>query len=599
MKHINKIGLFVAVSAMLTAASCTDKSDYNDASDRVDGSAAQSLWQNISEADNLQQFASIVEKAGYSSTLSSPNYYTVWTPVDGSFNADSILALDSASIAKGFVEQHIANYSHIISGTTDDSFISLNGKKHTFTNSSYDEASIVESNIPAGNGIMHKINGQSTFNPNVYEMFDRLEGCDSLANYVLQYEETYLDVNKSVAGSMVNGEQTYIDSVFSTRNTVVTQMLRSQLDDEDSTYVFLALNDDAWIAAYDTIKPFYNYVTDFYSWDLSETSSTITSIVRLSSSNYPKTDATVTIATDYYTDSLTKYNIVKDLVYSLTNTHNTPLETEELSTTVPDTLVSTNNGEITNIQDLFDCTTSKVENSNGMTRYINKYFFNPWESYNPIIRRTSFNSGGSSYSSDRAVNLSSSSSPTNYTRTFTDSSEDVADIRERMVGNLPAFFRNEVWPKDQDYASYIYVDSTSYYAKSSQVELDFALSNVRATKYHIYIITAPLAWSDGETAKSQTLSVYMLYNNEDGDMAARQLISSESVENPTTYTLWETEFEFPICYYGVSANPVLCILNSARFTTTSYRSRNDQEMRIAGIYLVPDEAYEYVQSYTE
>ena len=100
------------------------------------------------------------------------------------------MASDSATIVKQFMQQHITKYNYPVSGALDSTtIISLNAKHHPFTQVSFDGYSYNATNVPATNGVMHKINGMSEFYNNLYENIDNLEGCDLLKNYIQKYDE--------------------------------------------------------------------------------------------------------------------------------------------------------------------------------------------------------------------------------------------------------------------------------------------------------------------------------------------------------------------------------------------------------------------------
>ena len=69
-----------------TVISCTDYDDYNSVpADALPG-ANKTLWENISNDQQLTKFAALAQKCNFSEALNSPRFYTVWAPVDGSFD---------------------------------------------------------------------------------------------------------------------------------------------------------------------------------------------------------------------------------------------------------------------------------------------------------------------------------------------------------------------------------------------------------------------------------------------------------------------------------------------------------------------------------
>ena len=110
--------IIAATGLTLAMASCTDFSDYNTAPDDFGATGSKTLWQNLSENSNLSKFAEIVEKSGFKSNLDVPTYYTLFAPLNGTYNADSVLQIlesglteDTARVLKEFVKQHIVQYN--------------------------------------------------------------------------------------------------------------------------------------------------------------------------------------------------------------------------------------------------------------------------------------------------------------------------------------------------------------------------------------------------------------------------------------------------------------------------------------------------------
>ena len=218
----------VLTAAGLLAASCTDYSDYNEVKGDPAVSGNLTLWENIRQNAQLSDFASLVQKAGFDDELSQSHYYTVWAPLNGTFDASACMQLDDASLLRQFVLNHIADFGHHATGQVNERVRMLNGKSYSFVGSgtyTFDERVVSQPNQPSSNGVMHVMDGAAVYLPNLYDfvtdsMVSAGKGIDSLRSYFKRYEQTYLDENASVVGPIVNGVQTYIDSVMVTYNTL-------------------------------------------------------------------------------------------------------------------------------------------------------------------------------------------------------------------------------------------------------------------------------------------------------------------------------------------------------------------------------------------
>ena len=85
--------MMMVAGCMLAATSCSDFSDYNAIEASAEPSADKTLWENIKANANLSDFAEVLEKVGYDKVLNASHTYTVWAPVNGSFDKDSLFSL--------------------------------------------------------------------------------------------------------------------------------------------------------------------------------------------------------------------------------------------------------------------------------------------------------------------------------------------------------------------------------------------------------------------------------------------------------------------------------------------------------------------------
>ena len=52
------------------------------------------------------------------------------------------------------------------------------------------------------------------------------------------------------------------------------------------------------------------------------------------------------------------------------------------------------------------------------------------------------------------------------------------------------------------------------------------------------------------------------------------------------------EFTFPACYYGLDAYPSLMMVHTESYTSSGNRKKYDQQMRVAGVFLIPKEYHD-------
>ena len=569
--------------------SCSDYSDYNSVPSAGDQpSASKTLWENISGDPQLSKFAALAKQCKFSEALNSPRFYTVWAPVDDNFSDaeyNRLMASDSATIVKQFMQQHMTEYNYPVSSAIGKTMIvSLNAKHHPFTQDSFDGISYNAINIPATNGVMHKINGLSEFYHNLYENFDNLSGCDNIRDYIQKYDEYYLDVNASVIGPLRDGKQTYLDSVMKKRNNVIRSIMRADLEDEDSTYCMLIPNDKAWQDAYAAINPCYNYIPKMDYMDLEKKT--------LVASSLKATDAKADKAAEAdneLQDSLTCRNIVSNLVFSNWYQGNQPLFGNGSFAPV-DTAYTTSGCHLTNMQSVLAHTTAINEMSNGITRTIDALTFSPWETYNPMIDATY------PEATMKVTKLTTHNIPL-----------DSLAGRDSLFSKVPEMIRQLILPKTSRFFSYVAVDDANIDGTTGKPEFNFALRGVRSTTYHIYVVTVPaqveepmrvvkpyylrfyLSWTDA--ANKQQLTVLPNGAKSSIEMTTDNGQSSETMTylgDPGRVNVFDLgEFTFPACYYGLDAYPSLMMMHTKSYTSSANRQKYDQLMRVAGVYLIP------------
>ena len=571
--------------------SCTDYSDYNTVPSAGDlPTANNTLWENISSDTQLTKFANLAKKCNYAEVLNSPRFFTLWAPVDNAVSDaeyNRLMASDSATIVKQFMQQHITEYNYPVSSALEDmTIVSLNAKHHIFTQGAFDGYDYSAVNIPSTNGVMHKINGLSEFHNNLYENIDDLEGCDLIKNYIQKYDEYYLDVNASVIGPLRDGKQTYLDSVMKKRNNVIRSIMRADLEDEDSTFCMFIPNDKAWKDAYAAINPCYNYIPKLDYMDLTKKSVEAKSATATTAKADKAAEADGELQ-----DSLTCRNIVSNLVFSKCYQRNNPLFGNG-SFAATDTAYSTSGNSLTNMQEILAHTTTTSEMSNGLTQTIDSLTFYPWETYNPVISTTY----------PYAVRAVKKLTTHNILL-------DSLAGRDSLFSKVPKMIRQWILPKTSRFFSYVAVDSANIDGTTGKPEFDFALYGVRSATYHIYVVTVPgqveepladvkpyylrfyLSWTDA--ANKQQYTVLPQGSNKELEMTTDEGTNTNKltyIGDPGKVNVFDLgEFTFPACYYGLDAYPSLMMSHTKTYTSSSSRKKYDQQMRVAGVYLVPKE----------
>ena len=591
MKKNKYIRLLMLAPLLALAAGCSDYDDWNTVQEDSNPAAEQTLWENITSQSQISDFVKVLKKAGLQETLSANRYYTVWAPLDGTFNVDSVMNCTDNAILQQFINNHIAEYNHLAKGNLYERVKTLNKKSYEFMlsdgNYTYNAQPLVANmyNLPSSNGTLHVINGESEFLPNGLEALSMIEGIDTVATYIMQYNDTTLDTRSSVIGPVVNGKQTYLDSVFTTSN-ILTTRLRARIESEDSTYSILLPTNEAYIKQYNTIKPFFKFYDGMKCEVYNETTNSFES--------QTITASTLGVNFAFLSDSLTRRTIVDNLFYSNNNPYNMHLVKAD-AVNYNDTIVSTRRDKFSNGDEIFNeqYIVNKERLSNGFGYVVDTLAFKPWETYNPPIVTPGF-------FAERHVNeltFSRVSVPQDYVNT---------DLVTLKPGQTLSF----CW-------------ATS--GERSKPEVDYTIDGVMATTYNIYAVIPPAnvdlrdtvnavkpnilnfsynGYYVDENGKTQYTNSDLVFKNEryDGESIVQggtaKLQDTDFVNDTSKVdTMFLGRLTIPYCYAGTGYAPNIKVTSSARINVLrkAILENYSRDIRICSIIFRPLDYEAYLE----
>ena len=507
-KYINAI---LACSMAVSLAACTDVWDEHYQSDpALNGS--ESLWELISNDPELDDFEALLQATGYDEVLQQKRSYTVWAPA----NLSDLLDMSSLSTAsdsllavyrKEIVENHIADYSQVAGGIRDKEdkknykrVVVLNGKSYHFEGSvsnaySFAGQQLSSSNIVATNGVLHKVNKGVLFAANIWEQMAKEPSIGVLYRFLDSKTDTTFNENASVPGSIIDGKQHYLDSVFNISNRWVDNNPFSaewglgRLNNEDSSYTVYALTNSAWNDLYKQVRRFYNYPNVVVKEELRENAK-----IKLGS------DSLRVVA-----DSLVREMLCENLVFS--NTVNKKFFQGER-----DTLISTRYKRFKDedAHALHDGCEKELVLSNGTLHLINQVNFKPYTwGYDTIrIQGEDLRAGD-----DDVAGSGNSNKSLNAYVEYIDIEKDHA-LYDLLSRNRIAKFE----PKSD--------------VASAQPKMYFYPKNVLSGYYKISIVLLPPHLVDPEIKKStkkNNFTAKMAYVGSDGTVLYQNL--DEKVEN--------------------------------------------------------------------
>lgn len=266
---------YVLVSAVLTAglSSCQDDWDdhYNKTADSAYGNV--SLYEIMSGQPELTDFCQVLDATKtfansrqtdvtYKTLLSGDQFFTVWAPVNGTFNRDSLLELCKTSegdslVELHFVKNHLARYCHSVNGKASDIYM-LNGKTIQQDASSFGEVAFRKQNVAARNGLLHIVDKQVPYYYNIYEALVGLPYLQHIGKFFRSYQVDELDELQSLPKGIEDGKTVYIDSVFKSKNVLLSADY-DYINSEDSTFWMIAPTAELWDSLYEEAKSYYNY----------------------------------------------------------------------------------------------------------------------------------------------------------------------------------------------------------------------------------------------------------------------------------------------------------------------------------------------------
>lgn len=179
-------GSLAAATIAAGFSACSD--DHFDISSNAEGKLT--IWENIQSQPELSEYKDILEHVYYSQTedkttpqtyadiFNGTATYTVWTPVNGSFNYNyykTLLATgvrDSIyKVEKELIRNNMTRFTNIIN-SKDSLKLELFNQKAAWLNyakNTINGMAITSPNIASANGVLHITSGAVPYQANLYE----------------------------------------------------------------------------------------------------------------------------------------------------------------------------------------------------------------------------------------------------------------------------------------------------------------------------------------------------------------------------------------------------------------------------------------------
>jgi hypothetical protein len=366
-----------------------------------------------------------------------------------------------------------------------------------------------------------------------------------------------------VQGPTLNGEITYLDSIFDEHNDLFSRYF-AYINREDSNYSMIVPTNEAWNRAKATIGKYFNYVPSFEFMENTSTTERKKVDVKIRDVKYLK-------------DSIVNLMLTAGLFFNNNMYDNRQLKAPDAATNFHcDSLYSTLQVKFysEDASRLLE-NTRRIEKSNGCVWLTDDSLrMRTWTLWNPEIRLQA------EYSSMVA------------------SSVNVYNNEPQRIYVAPGTQNPEVKGRiSQD--SYLDVVPA---AQSTNPGVVFYLPEVRSTTYSIYMVTVPANITNPKNAtKPYRFSVTMGYadalgRNQDNDRSwlAVSTFVSDSAQIDTIYL---GDFTFPMAYYGTGDYYPYLRVNSS--VTSRERANYDRNMRIDCLILRPKELDDYLKEHPD
>lgn len=269
IKHYIAAGVLCCGTAVALTA-CSDWSDHFE--DPVSDAGNATLWQTMKQRPELSDFCEVLQQTkvvknhrttavSYAELLDGTQTFTVFAPVNGTFNKDSLLSLVTTArgdsmVERSFIGNHLS-YNIGSSVDTPTELFLLNAKRLVIEDNKVLNVPITEANVKAKGGVLHVMQNRLPYRYNLYEVMLNNPAYSAIGEQLASYQHDEFMPAQSVEGDMVDGEQVYVDSVFYERNLLMERI--GALSAEDSSYTFIVPEAQEWERVWQEAMDYFRY----------------------------------------------------------------------------------------------------------------------------------------------------------------------------------------------------------------------------------------------------------------------------------------------------------------------------------------------------
>lgn len=269
---INKL-LFCAGLSGILFSGCKK---WDDHSAITDNGLTQTLSEQISADPNLSKFSELLVKSGYDKVVASSKTFTVYAPSNAALaSLDPAIVNDTAKL-NAFVANHIATQTYATANLAAPQRIQmLNGKYQNLLNKTIDEATIVQADKYAANGVLQVIDKMLPVLGNSWETLQANPAIPAAQKtYMLSLFRKVFDLTNAVQIGVnpTTGEPIYQPGTDSITTNLFWRNV-FDLRNEKEQFTLFVLTDAAWNSELNKYRPYTATVTNnadsttaFASW---------------------------------------------------------------------------------------------------------------------------------------------------------------------------------------------------------------------------------------------------------------------------------------------------------------------------------------------
>lgn len=271
----------IIIVAVIFIAGISGCNKWKDHTAVLQQDLSQNLLQAIASNADLSKFREYVGKAGLDSVLSSTKTFTVWAPTNAALQTLDAAVVNDVAQLRAFILNHISNQLYFTRDVAVPQRIAmLGGKYNNFSTIKFDEAALLTTDRYVANGALHTINGMAMPLQNIWEFVTTTTA--QYAQHAYMAGLNYMSFDPALAVidsiSVLTGLPVYRPGTGLVPRNYFNDRVYD-LKREDKQYTYFVMQNANFVQEADSLKNYYV--------------------------------STSTAATD----SLTRWNVVKDLAY--------------------------------------------------------------------------------------------------------------------------------------------------------------------------------------------------------------------------------------------------------------------------------------------